>query len=331
MTATCTLGVVGVDRATVDRRNRVLDKTTLVERVGVDRHLHIVVVGNAECGTYCGGSRAPILVDLQTARARLDLLDHRSCGRTVTLAEQTHIDGQTLERTQDHLDRPAPRSDCGSVSSVGGANASAKERRDTATQCVVGLLGRDDVYVTVDTACREDQVLARNGVGRRTRNQLGRNALHSVGVARLAQTRNATVLDTHVGLHHALNRVDDRHVGDHQIERTLVRGDCVCQTHTVANGLATAIDRLVAIGAQVALDLDIEIAIAQTDFVAHGRAIQIVIFLTRNFCHSSLLFFRVLIVVAAAGKASFVHTGDSCNARRIVDGVVLRTRVTHYE
>ena len=147
------------------------------------------------------------------------------------------------------------------------------------------------MYVTVDTACRQDQVFARNGVGCSSRNQFGRNTLHRVGVARLAQTRNATVLDTHVGLHNALNRVDDRHVGDHQIERTLFRGDRICQTHTVADRLATAIDRLVAIDAQVALDLDVEIAIAKTDFVTHRRAEEIVIFLTRNFCHLSCYLF----------------------------------------
>ena len=302
MAATCTLGVVGVDRATVDCGDRILDKTTLVERVGVDRNLHVVVVGNAERSADSGGCRAPILVNLQAARTCLDLLDHRACGGAVTLAEQTDIDGQTLECAQNHLDRPATRSDCGSVSSVGGADTAAKERRDTATQCVVGLLGRDDVYVAVDTARCEDQVLARNGVGRRTRDQLGRNTLHRVGVARLAQTRNATILDTHVGLHHTLNRVDDRHVGDHQIERTLIRCDRVCQTHTVADRLTAAIDRLVAIDAQVALDFDIEIAVAQADLVAYGRTKQIVIFLTRNFCHNRYCFSEFLLLLQQQAK-----------------------------
>ena len=44
--ATGALGVVRVDGAALERRQRVLDEARLVERVGVDGDLHVVLVGD---------------------------------------------------------------------------------------------------------------------------------------------------------------------------------------------------------------------------------------------------------------------------------------------
>ena len=41
------LGVIGVDRAALERRDRVVDVARLVQRVGVDRHLHVEAIGHA--------------------------------------------------------------------------------------------------------------------------------------------------------------------------------------------------------------------------------------------------------------------------------------------
>ena len=45
---------IGVDRAALERGDRVLDEARLVQRVGVDRDLHVVLVGDAS-----GSSRSP--------------------------------------------------------------------------------------------------------------------------------------------------------------------------------------------------------------------------------------------------------------------------------
>ena len=105
------------------------------------------------------------------------------------------------------------------------------------------------MYVAVDSACREDKVLARDGVRSRARNKVGIYATHNVGVARLAYAGNLAIFDTHVGLHDADHRVYDCYVGDDQIKCAIFRRGCIGQSHTVAQRLAAAIYHLVAIAA----------------------------------------------------------------------------------
>ena len=47
MAAAGAFGVIGVNRAAFERRDRRLDEARFVERVGVDRHLHVVLLGDA--------------------------------------------------------------------------------------------------------------------------------------------------------------------------------------------------------------------------------------------------------------------------------------------
>ena len=70
-------GVIRVNRAAVDRRDRVLDETGLVERVGVDRDLHVEFVGDRQALVDGRGRRAPVLVQLQADGAGADLLAQR--------------------------------------------------------------------------------------------------------------------------------------------------------------------------------------------------------------------------------------------------------------
>ena len=56
----------------------------LVERVGVDLHLHVEFVGGVERRVDDGGRRAPVLVDLQTDRAGADLFEQAAQRRTPT-------------------------------------------------------------------------------------------------------------------------------------------------------------------------------------------------------------------------------------------------------
>jgi len=58
------LGVVRVDRAALERRQRVLEEARLVERVGVDGHLHVELVGHGKAGADGVRRRAPVLVEL---------------------------------------------------------------------------------------------------------------------------------------------------------------------------------------------------------------------------------------------------------------------------
>lgn len=59
--APCSLGVVRVDRAALERADRVLDEAGLVERVRVDVDLDVEPVADVERGIDGGGRRAPVL------------------------------------------------------------------------------------------------------------------------------------------------------------------------------------------------------------------------------------------------------------------------------
>ena len=269
MSATCALGVVGVDGAAIDSGDSILYITTLVEGVGVDGHLYIMVVGHLQRGTYCGRSRAPILVNLQAAGSRLDLLNKRFLARAVTLAQETYIYRQTLGRLQHGLDVPATRGDGSAVTAVAWPYTATKQRCYTVAQGCIGLLWRDEVNVAIDSSRCEDKVLTRDSIGGCTCDHVGRYALHDIGVTRTANASYATIFHTHVCLYYAQHGVYYCHVGNNQVKRAFVRGYSVRKAHTVTQSLASAIHHLVAVATQVTFNLDIEVAVAQSDFVAH--------------------------------------------------------------
>ncbi len=134
--------------------------------------------------------------------------------------------------------------------------------------------------VAVDAGRSQNQMFARNGVGRGTRHQIGIDALHGVRIACLAQPGDFAILDADVGLDDTHNGVDDCDVRNHQVQRTLFGGHRVGQTHAVAQCFAAAVNHLVAVFAEVFFDFDIQIAVAQPDFVSFGWAEQVVVFLT---------------------------------------------------
>ena len=101
MPATGALGVVGVDRAAGDRPNGVFEEAGLVQRVGVDRKLHVVLVGDAQAGVDHGRRRAPVLVHLEAAGAGLDLLaQRRRASEALPLASRPQFTGSAIRGAQ---------------------------------------------------------------------------------------------------------------------------------------------------------------------------------------------------------------------------------------
>ncbi len=67
-------GVIGVNRAAFERGNGAFDKAGFVQGVGMNRHLHVVFVRDAQTAINRGGSRAPIFVQLQADGAGLEFV-----------------------------------------------------------------------------------------------------------------------------------------------------------------------------------------------------------------------------------------------------------------
>src|SRR5262249_7352411 len=136
----------------------------------------------------------------------------------------------------------------------------------------------------------QNQLLAADGVGGRADGHSRRDVLHRAGVSRLADGDDLPVLHPDVGLHDAQLGVDDDDVGDDEVQRAAGAGELVVHAHPVAERLAPAVDGLVAVDPEVALDLDVEIGVAEADLVPGGGTEKIGVFRAGNLGHGGYLF-----------------------------------------
>src|SRR5882762_7922533 len=126
--------VIGVNRASLERADGVLHETCFVDRVRVNRHLHIVLFRHGERAIDRCRSRAPILMQLQADRACLDLFAQRSGKRRIALAEKSEVDGKSVGGFQHAVHIPRARSASGSVGTGGRSRATGTD----ATTCTPG-------------------------------------------------------------------------------------------------------------------------------------------------------------------------------------------------
>ena len=132
------LGVVGVNRPALERRDRVVDVARLVQRVGVDRDLDVVRVGDRR-----GSSRSPPASMPQSSCSfrpiapAANLLVEPFGPRRVALAEEAEVHRQRVGRLQHQLDVPRAGRAGRRVGAGRRAGAAADERRDAARERLV--------------------------------------------------------------------------------------------------------------------------------------------------------------------------------------------------
>ena len=126
--------------------------------------------------------------------------------------------------------------------------------------------------VRVDAAGGHDEAFAGDGFGRDADDHPWRDSGHDVGIAGLADRRDAPVLDADVGFVDG-GPVDDERIGDHAVEG-LVLADAGGLAHPIPQHFAAAELALVAVGRVIALDLGDEIGIAEAHAVSGCRAEQ---------------------------------------------------------
>src|SRR3989440_9250377 len=154
------LGVVGVDRPASEGADRVLDEPRLVERVGVDRDLHVVLVCDRERTVDRGRRRPPVLVELEPDRARGNLLAEGVGRGGVALPEKAQIDRKRLGSLEHTVDIPRPGRARRRVGACGGARAPAHHRREAGAQRLLDELRTDEVDVRVEPARGDGLFLA---------------------------------------------------------------------------------------------------------------------------------------------------------------------------
>src|SRR5258708_31108366 len=116
MSATRALGMISMNRSSFDRCNRILDKAGFVDRVGMNRYLDIVLVGNLQTSIDCRRGRAPILMQLQSAGAGFNLFRERRQRTGISLAQETKIHGPMLGGFEHTRNIPRARRAGGRIS-----------------------------------------------------------------------------------------------------------------------------------------------------------------------------------------------------------------------
>ena len=116
----------------------------------MDRDLDVRLVGDGEAAVDGGRGRAPVLVQLEPAGTRRDLLAERLGQAGVALAEQADIDRAGLERLQHPADVPGPGRAGRGGGAGGRAGAAAEQGGEAGHQGLVQDLRADEVDVRVD-------------------------------------------------------------------------------------------------------------------------------------------------------------------------------------
>mmetsp|Transcript_27539 Transcript_27539/g.88408 ORF Transcript_27539/g.88408 Transcript_27539/m.88408 type:complete len:610 (+) Transcript_27539:297-2126(+) len=264
------LGVVGVDRPSLDGGERVVDEPRLVERVCVDGRLHVVLVAKGEAGVDCGGGGAPVLVQLEARRAGLDHLEHPLRVGRVPLAREAKVERERVGRAQHRLDLARRRRAGGGAGAGRRPRPAAVHSRDARRDRLLRDLRANPVHVRVDGAGGDNHLFARDSFGRHAGRHARRDALHRVRVARLADADDARPLDPDVRLDHPQRRVDDERVRDDHVER-VGRGTARLLAHPLAQHLAAAKLDLLAVDGVVLLHFGQQARVAQPHPVAHRR------------------------------------------------------------
>ena len=267
MAAACPLGVVGVDRAALERGQRVLDEARLVERIGVDRDLDVEVVGHLEAGVDGGRGRAPVLVELEPHGTGGHLLLERRRQAGIALAEEAQVHREGLRSLQHARDVPRSGRAGGGVGAGRRSGAAAQHRGDAGGERLLDLLGADEVDVGIDAAGGDDLAFSRDGLRAGPDDHVDPGL--GVRVPGLADGGDAAVLDADVRLVDAA-RVQHQCVGDHRVHG--VGRSTLALAHAVANDLAAAELHLVAVDGVVRFDLDDEFGVAEPYPVAGGGA-----------------------------------------------------------
>jgi len=258
----------GVNGAALERLDRIFHKPGFVERVGVDHHLHVVIVGNRQAAVDGCRRRPPVLMQFQRAGAGFHLLDQRRRLRGVALAGKAQIHREIVGRLDHPRDVPGAGRAGGGERAGRRSGAAAEHGSDARHQRLFDLLRGDEMDMGVETAGGEDLSFARDDLGARADDDV--HVGLNVRIARLADGVDETVLDCDVGFDDA-PMVDDDGVGDDGVDGAFGARHLTLP-HSVADHLAAAELHLLAVCGEILLDLDEQRGVGEPDAVAGRRA-----------------------------------------------------------
>lgn len=116
MTPAGTLGMISVNRSVFESSNGSLHKTRLVQGIGVDQTLHIILFANTETGLDACGRRSPVFVQFETTDASLDLIHEAMWAAVIAFSSDTPVDGQVVASLEYLFDVICARRTCCGIS-----------------------------------------------------------------------------------------------------------------------------------------------------------------------------------------------------------------------
>ena len=262
------LGVEGVDGAALEGGDRVLDEAGFVQRVGVDHHLHVIVVGDGEAAVDRRRRRAPVLVQLERAGAGADLLDQRGRLRSIALAGKAEIHRKAVGGLDHPRDVPGAGRAGRGIGAGRRPGAAAEHTGHPGIERLLDLLRADEVDVGIEAAGGQDLALAGDRLGAGADDDV--DAGLGVGIASLADAGDPAVLQADIGLYDP-PVVDDERVGDDGVDGA-VGATRLALAHAVADHLAAAELHLFAVGGEILLHLHDQLGVGEADLVADSRA-----------------------------------------------------------
>lgn len=169
MASASAFAVVGVYGPPFERGDGALDAARLIQRVRVDRHLHIVCLGHGEAGVDCRGRRAPVLVQLEPHRAGLDDVVQALRRRRVAFAREPDVQRKPVRGLQHHPEVGGRRRAGGGGGAACGAGPAPDERGHSVRHGFSGQLWTNEVHVGVGASGGHDQAFTGDGLGRKSR------------------------------------------------------------------------------------------------------------------------------------------------------------------
>ena len=190
--------------------------------------------------------------------------------------------GKSVGGLQHAMHVPWARRARGGVGARGRAGAAADQRRQAAGKRGLDELRANKMDVRVNSAGRHDFSFAGDHLGSRADDHSGSYAAHDIRIAGLADSRDAPVADSDVGLVNSAV-VHDHRIGDDQIENAVRGSGGRGLAHAIADDFAAAEFRFLAGSREVLFNFDEQFRIGQANAVARSGTVQVRILPPWNF------------------------------------------------
>src|SRR5512146_2300854 len=229
-------GVKAVNSSALEGGDCIFDKAALVQRVGVDKNLHVHVIRDGEAAIDCGGRRAPVFMKFQAARAGLNLLNQTRRKTGIALSEKAEIDWEGVGGLEHAPNVPRSWRTGGGSRTGRWPGSSAHHRGKAGIKRLFDLLRADVMNMHVDATSSDNIAFAGNHLGSRPddKRHIG---LH-IGIASLADRGNTPILKPDIGFNNS-PVIEYERVGDHCINCAFAAG-MLRLAHAVADDFTTS-------------------------------------------------------------------------------------------